>query len=1546
MFGQNNKSLFGAPNTTSAFGQPNTSAFGAQPTASTGPFGAMNPTQTPQQPSIFGQSLATTNQPLFGSTQTSIFGSTPNTGTTNTFGQMSGTNTFGGSASLFGGTQQNNTLFGANRFGTTATASPFGSISMAPTMAAPNGTTVKFNATAGTDTMMKNGVSQNINTRHQCITCMREYESKSLEELRLEDYTANRKGPQQNSGMFGTTQSAPTSNLFGTSTTPQNAFSSTSNTGLFGQTKPAFGSLAPTTTSSGSGLFSSFNQNKPMFGTNTTFPSVQTQVPTTSMFGSVSTSNPTLNNSFFSGNTNTTAAVKPLFGGTTVQPQQPLFGQTNAQNTLTNTQKPLFGNQTTSVPQFGTNTNTLFNPNTTSNLFSSSQSSLFNPGPTAANNTLAKPLFNFNNPTSMPLNSSIGGTGVTSTPSLFGNTSNTFGNTGSMFGTSNPTNFNFGSTNPSFQSNAFQPNVGLQPISSATQSVSTDQLVTRFQTFPYGDYPQIHIDLTIPSNTKLSTKFTTDPKTLNQYKISAKTIDSRPKRIVNSPKVNAMLFDGLEDDNSDENKTAKDIFVPRRDVKKLVFKPKPSNTSSMANIDVSQNSPINPNNSSNSSNFLVQINANKSGIKFDDSVVSDITVNEFIRNDNKFAKQMDSIPKQRLMISPSEKGDDMLSLNASITSESVRECSDSGSICSERITSPVVPKCGVILNRTDYYTIPSLNELDNYYDLSSDTCFVPNFTVGRQEYGSVYWNGPIDVKGLDLDEIVHIRRKEVIVYTDEEATPNVGDGLNRSAQITLHQVWPIDKTTHELIKDKDRLRTMKYTEKIEAATIKLGANFKEYRPDTGSWVFTVKHFSKYGLTEDDDEEVVVQHNQTSKQTAPKQSLTKESIENKKKLFSKDVEHRDSNQESLLNTSSDELSANGLKSIDNTMNYLFDEDVDEEVDLEVEHSYDQSFQLSTKLSEFDKMRSTLFDEYEEMVTKKTKTYPQICLQKEIKSKFSPIVPSITRHVVSKKREITFEPDVFAAENKIICDISAVCISNSPKLTFFSGSRRFCFIKGSTVLICELNLFELKESVVDRFEEQLKNNSKVIQSPNQSIAPFIETKELSRNSHNSLGLELLVEALYGPLTEVTPYACHQQRIDRIQIWLFSANKKLSIPKTVYSKIIHFLSTNELEVSVNEALSHNNPRLASLLAIGNNINKDLMIAQLDSWKRSKADLFIEYDLMKIYVLLSGLIEWKLSNGTVVLVLEGLHWTQQLALILLYKTPPEVENSELGLNLLLTSISSLTVAPDEVEYHLLAGHTPWVAMCWAPTPLDSWFIHESLKSFRVIIDENELISLSDCVHCFVASQIPDLRWACFVAIHIRNDSIRQMVVKEIIGRNSWLLTPDSEKWLSEKLSIPLGYLSEAKAIQSKAGFDYRNVATNLIDCQQWAEAHEVLMDRVFPQMIINEENDSIVELILKLKPNSHLISNWYSNGGHIYETYLKCLQSSNIEDIKSFNIHQFKCQSKLHVLCQSEMARKVNIIFSELNGGQFAYNTPVPDDYALNELKINANNLIKLLC
>lgn len=63
--------------------------------------------------------------------------------------------------------------------------------------------------------------------------------------------------------------------------------------------------------------------------------------------------------------------------------------------------------------------------------------------------------------------------------------------------------------------------------------------------------------------------------------------------------------------------------------------------------------------------------------------------------------------------------------------------------------------------------------------------------------------------------------------------------IHRKAEVTLDGVWPTDKTSRCLIKSPDRLADINYEGRLEAVSRKQGAQFKEYRPETGSWVFKV-----------------------------------------------------------------------------------------------------------------------------------------------------------------------------------------------------------------------------------------------------------------------------------------------------------------------------------------------------------------------------------------------------------------------------------------------------------------------------------------------------------------------------------------------------------------------------------------------------------------------------------------------------------------------------------------------------------------------------------
>uniref|UniRef100_A0AC35FSQ1 Uncharacterized protein n=1 Tax=Panagrolaimus sp. PS1159 TaxID=55785 RepID=A0AC35FSQ1_9BILA len=135
---------------------------------------------------------------------------------------------FGSSGGMFSNKSftSNTSSFGST-FGTTTYGSNDG----------PDGTTIAFEPMRGTDTMIRNGDNKEIQTKNMCITSMDQYKMKSIEELRVADYAANRKGNTGGGGGGG---------LFASAAKP-------AGTGLFGSTASSFGQQQQPST--GSNLF-------------------------------------------------------------------------------------------------------------------------------------------------------------------------------------------------------------------------------------------------------------------------------------------------------------------------------------------------------------------------------------------------------------------------------------------------------------------------------------------------------------------------------------------------------------------------------------------------------------------------------------------------------------------------------------------------------------------------------------------------------------------------------------------------------------------------------------------------------------------------------------------------------------------------------------------------------------------------------------------------------------------------------------------------------------------------------------------------------------------------------------------------------------------------------------------------------------------------------------------------------------------------------------------------------------------------------------------
>ncbi|XP_059961612.1 nuclear pore complex protein Nup98-Nup96 isoform X7 [Mesoplodon densirostris] len=847
-FGTTSGGAFG----TSAFGSSNNTGglFGNSQTKPGGLFGTNSFSQPATSTSGgfgFGTSTGTSNS-LFGTanTGTSLFSSQNNAFAQN---KPTGFGNFGTSTSSGG-------LFGT----TNTTSNPFGSTSgslFGPSSftAAPTGTTIKFNPPTGADTMVKAGVSTNISTKHQCITAMKEYESKSLEELRLEDYQASRKGPQNQVGAGTTT------GLFGSSPATSSATglfsSSTTNSGFaYGQNKTGFGTSTTGFGTNPGGLFGQQNQQATSLFSKPFAQAITTQT-TGFSFGNTNTlGQPSTNTMGLFG---VTQASQPggLFGtatntstGTAFGTGTGLFGQTSTgfgavgSTLFGNNKLTTFGTSTTSAPSFGTTSGGLFGfgTNTSGNSIFGSK-----PGP----GTLGA-----------GLGAGFGTALGAGQASLFGNNQPKIGG---PLGTGAFGAPGFNTTTATLGFGAPQAPVALtDPNASAAQQAVLQQHINSLTYSPFGDSPLFRNPMSDPKKKEERLKPTNPAAqkaltTPTHYKLTPRPATRvRPKALQTTGTAKSHLFDGLDDD---EPSLANGAFMPKKSIKKLVLKNlNNNNLFSPVNRDSEDlASPSDyPENGERFSFLSKPVDENHQQDGDDDSLVSRFYTNPIAKpipqtpesagNKHNSSNSVDDTIVALNMRAALRNGLEGSSEEASFHEESLQD--DREEI--ENNTYHMHP-AGIVLTKVGYYTIPSMDDLAKITNEKGE-CIVSDFTIGRKGYGSIYFEGDVNLTNLNLDDIVHIRRKEVIVYLDDNQKPPVGEGLNRKAEVTLDGVWPTDKTSRCLIKSPDRLADINYEGRLEAVSRKQGAQFKEYRPETGSWVFKVSHFSKYGLQDSDEEE--------------------------------------------------------------------------------------------------------------------------------------------------------------------------------------------------------------------------------------------------------------------------------------------------------------------------------------------------------------------------------------------------------------------------------------------------------------------------------------------------------------------------------------------------------------------------------------------------------------------------------------------------------------------------------------------------------------------
>lgn len=146
------------------------------------------------------------------------------------------------------------------------------------------------------------------------------------------------------------------------------------------------------------------------------------------------------------------------------------------------------------------------------------------------------------------------------------------------------------------------------------------------------------------------------------------------------------------------------------------------------------------------------------------------------------------------------------------------------------------------LTREGYYTVPSIGDLQQMSEEQLKA--VDNFVIGAHSYGSIRFLQPIDVRGLNLDDLVVFDTCTIEVYPKTGTKHPLGEKLNNPAIITLNTYPKAKKgASSNVVSDR---RVNKHRDRLRRTTKNAGAEFISYEVDhqslSGRWIFKVPNF--------------------------------------------------------------------------------------------------------------------------------------------------------------------------------------------------------------------------------------------------------------------------------------------------------------------------------------------------------------------------------------------------------------------------------------------------------------------------------------------------------------------------------------------------------------------------------------------------------------------------------------------------------------------------------------------------------------------------------
>ncbi|CAI9267393.1 unnamed protein product [Lactuca saligna] len=823
------------------------------------------------------------------------------------------------------------------------------------------------------------------------------------------------------------------------------------------------------------------------------------------------------------------------------------------------------------------------------------------------------------------------------------------------------------------------------------------------------------------------------------------------------------------------------------------------------------------------------------------------------------------------------------------------------------------------LQASDYFTEPCLTELVMRELMNpGHSQRVQNFTVGRYGYGKVKFFGETDVRWLDLDQIIKFKRHEIVVYEDETTKPVIGKGLNKAAEVTL---------LLQITSMKDQV-----TEKLRVSAERQGAKFISFDSNKKEWKFTVQHFSRFGLSDDEEEDIAMGD-------ADSDSEVQEPIP---------MNDSDGSDPHLLSHSLPShlgLDPVRMKEMQMVM-FPYEEDEHEELNESFSH-HKQHIRSPIHHPSTKTIRKTPLAllEYNPgsfgstpngsiLLTQQKKPLPLTITKVQgfkMEIKETPVTKNYSRNIVDAALFMGKSFGIAWGPNGLLLHCNSSTINLQKAATDNVVRDENNKVREELIDSCfdsplnfhkELN-HETKEVVVDDYKIKIQklvcdrfSLSHICRSYISIIEKQLEVPGLSPSKRVMLMHQVLVWELIKVLfssREISSLDPDMEALPLIRRAEFSYWLQESVMHRVQDEISSLNDSNDLQhlfllltgrqldTAVELSASQGDVRLAMLLsqAGGSMVNRSDLDHQLNLWKTNGLDFsFIEKDRIKILELLSGNIHEALGDMNI-------DWKRFLGLLMWYQLPPDsdlvtifqtyhrlLENGRAPYPVPVYIDEGVvengwTPGNDrfDLAYYLMILHgseerefgilkTMLSAFASSHDPLD----HHMIWHQRGVLEAVGTFSCDD-LHVLdmgFVSQLLSLghcHWAIYVVLHMshREDypNLQACVIKEILFQYCETWSgQESQREFIEELGIPSAWMHEALAVYHGYYGNSLNALEHYLGCGFWQKAHSTFMSVVAHSLFLSGKHSEIWRIATSMEEHKSEIENWDVGAG-IYMTF-----------------------------------------------------------------------------